>query len=124
MDRQTAKNLRKELETIFASNGINGFNVEIGNASFNDFDVTFKVVIRHADAKPQAERELERHAEWYGLDINKIGTIRGDKYTLVGYNTRARKQPWIIEKLDIGGNGGKYKIGNDTAKRLFGKDVA
>ena len=124
MDRQTAKNLRKELETIFASNGINGFNVEIGNAIYNDFDVTFKVVIRHENVKPQAERDLEKKAKFYGLDINKIGTLDGDKYTLVGYNTRARKQPWIIEKLDIGGNGGKYKIGNDTAKRLFGKDVA
>lgn len=124
MDRQTAKHLRKELETIFASHGINGFNVEIGNAIYNDFDVTFKVVIRHENVKPQAERDLEKKAKFYGLDINKIGTLGGDKYTLVGYNTRARKQPWIIEKLDIGGNGGKYKIGDDTAKRLFGKDVA
>lgn len=124
MDRQTAKHLRKELETIFASHGINGFNVEIGNASYNDFDVTFKVVIRHTDAKPKAERELEIYAKSYGLDINKIGTLNGDKYSLIGYNTRARKQPWIIEKLGIGGGNNKYKIGDDTAKRLFAKDVA
>ena len=123
MDRQLAKNLRMELEAIFYNNGINGFNVEIGNASFNDFDVTFKVVIRHADAKPKAERELERHAEWYGLDINKIATILGNKYTLVGYNTKARKQPWIVEKLNIGGDGGRYKIGDETAKRWFGKEA-
>lgn len=125
MDRQTAKNLRMELEAIFYNNGINGYDIEIGNASYNDFDVTFKVVIRHADAKPKAERDLEKEAEFYGLDVNKIGTIRGDKYTLVGFNSRARKQPWIVEKLGIGSSdNNKYKIGTDTAKRLFGRDVA
>ena len=51
------------------------------------------------------------------LDTSKIATLEGMKVSLVGYNSKARKRPWIIQDLTTAQ---KYILDDDTAKRLFG----
>ena len=116
MDRATAKLLREVLNTALENSDLKGYEFEVGNASYNDHEVTFKVVLRDADAMPKEERELVEFAKFYGLDTTKIF----GKYTLVGYKTRARKNPWIVQDLK---SGTKYVIGDDTAKQWFGKEA-
>jgi len=124
MDRTTAKILREKLNNLFAEHGIEGFEIDVGNASYDDTQITFKVQIKETGAPSKEEKDLEKYAGLYDLDTSKIATVRGDKYSLVGFNSRARKQPFIIQKLGIGGSNNKYKITEDQAKRFFGKDVA
>lgn len=121
MDRSTAKLLREKLNAVFAEHGIDGYEIEVGNASYNDVEVTFKVLLREQGSASKETRDLEKYADFYGLDPNKIVTQQGKQFTLSGYKSRARKNPWIV--LDMLSQK-QYVIGDDTAKRWFGKDAS
>jgi hypothetical protein len=121
MNRATAKMMRTKLEQIFADNGIDGYEIELGNATFNDVEVTYKLVVREQGAGSPEERDLETFANLSDIDTNKIANQQGKTFSLVGYKTRARKNPWIVQDMK---SGTKYVINDMTAKRWFGKDVA
>jgi hypothetical protein len=124
MDRTTAKVLREKLNNLFAEHGIEGFDITVGNASYDDVSVTFKVALTETGAGSAEERDLEKYAGLYDLDTSKVADLRGNKYSLVGYKRSARTKCWIMQKLGVGGSNNKYVTDTDTAKRLFGKDVA
>jgi len=119
MDRKTAKELRIRLQDILDTHGISGYEISVGNASYDSAQVTFKVEVRQEGAGSVEERDLATFAEIHDLDTNKVFNQGGTAYTLVGYKTRARKNPWIVQRLD---NSSRYVISNDTAKRWFKKD--
>lgn len=121
MDRATAKALRNKLNEVFEQHGIDGYSIHVGNASYDDAQVTFKVEVREDGASSKEERDLETFARIDGLDTSKIADQQGKSFTLVGYKTRARKNPWIVQDMKTGT---KYVISDTTAKRWFGKDVA
>ena len=62
MDRTTAKALRNKLNAIFAEHGIDGYQLELGNATYNSVEVTFKLLVREQGAKSREERDLETMA--------------------------------------------------------------
>lgn len=117
MDKTTAKILREKLKELLPMYGISEeYEITVGNASYDDTQVTFKVQIKETGAPSAEEKDLQRYANLYELDTNKIASIDGNKYSLVGFNTRARKQPFIIQKL---GTNNKYKITEQQAQRFF-----
>ena len=124
MDRTTAKVLREKLNNLFAEHGIEGFDIDVGNASYDDVSVTFKVALTESGSGSKEERDLEKYAGLYDLDTSKVADLRGNKYSLVGYKRSARTKCWIIQKLGVGESNNKYVTDTDTAKRMFGKDVA
>ena len=117
MDRTKAKALRIKLENIFAEADMAGMTVEVGNATYNHHEVTFKVMVRDEGAAAPTERDLVTFANIMDLDTNKIAE---NKYRLVGYKSRARKNPWIVKDIV---KGGEYVINDITAKRWFTRDV-
>ena len=121
MDRATAKALRNKLNEVFEQHGIDGYSIHVGNASYDDAQVTFKVEVREDGASSKEERDLETFANIIGLDTTKITNQQGKTFTLVGYKTRARKNPWIVQDMS---SGTKYVINDMTAKRWFAKDIA
>jgi len=121
MNKATAKILRNKLNAILEEHGIEGYEIHAGNASFDDSQVTFKVEVREQGAGSSEERDLETFANISDLDTNKIVNQQGKTYSLVGYKTRARKNPWIVQDMK---SGSKYVINDMTAQRWFGKDVA
>lgn len=121
MDRATAKMLRGKLNAIFEEHGIDGFDISVGNATFDDAQVTFKVEVREHGAGSKEERDLAAFANISGLDTDKIVSEHGKIFSLVGYKTRARKNPWIVQDMN---SGTKYVINDMTAKRWFGKDAS
>ena len=94
------------------------YDLSIGNASFNDTEVTFKVNLRLKGAKTQSQKDLEDYAEMYKLDLTKIAKLDGKDFSLSGYRRKARTKPFLIQDLK---NGGEYIITTDTAKKYFGK---
>jgi cobyric acid synthase len=54
MDRATAKALRNKLNEVFEQHGIDGYSIHVGNASYDDAQVTFKVEVREDGAKKNA----------------------------------------------------------------------
>ena len=123
MDRTTAKILREKLNNLFAEHGIEGFEIDVGNASYDDVSVTFKVALTESGSGSKEERDLEQYAGLYELDTTKVADLRGNKYSLVGYKRSARTKCWVMQKLGVGESNNRYVTDTDTAKRLFGKDA-
>ena len=55
-----------------------------------------------------------------GIDPTRIGDLPNGKYSLIGYNEKAKTMPYIMKKLSTGG---LYKPDQDSAKRYFGKQT-
>jgi hypothetical protein len=118
MDKATAQFIREALNQVLVNGIADGdYTVSIGNCTYNDVDCTFKVTVAPQGAASKEEREMAQYAGLYKLDINKVYTnSTGRSFTLSGYRSRARKNPWIITDL---GNGKDYTIANDTALSWF-----
>jgi len=118
MDRQEAKRLRVELNRVLELFD-SSYDVRIGNCSYNDTDATFKVTLAPEGAPSKEERDLKHFADMYKVDPNKIGEMRDGKYAMVGFNSKARKNIFIIQKLP---SGSRYVIDEYLAKKYFGID--
>jgi len=120
LNKTHVKNLRKVLENKLRGS-MDNFIVEVGGASFNDTEVTFKVNLRMKGAKSQSEKDLEDFASMDGLDLTKVATLDGKEFKLSGFRRKARTKPYLIQEQT---GGGEYIITTDTAKRYFAKEVA
>ena len=116
MDRQEAKRLRVELDKVLKLFD-SSYNVTIGNCSYNEADATFKVTLAPEGAPSKEERDLEYYADMYKVDPSKIGEMRDGRYAMVGFNAKARKNIFIIQKLP---SGSKYVIDEYLARKYFG----
>ena len=101
----------------------NGLVLDFGNATYDKDSVkftNFKVRLANADNEMmkflKQENEYRVMHEEKPFDLEKEGTMNGQQYTLVGYNRRARKMPYIVKRV-IGG--GEFKIAELTAIRMF-----
>ena len=122
LNRKIVKDLRDKLQaTLESFQDQSDFDFNVGNASFNDTEVTFKVNLRMKGAKSQSEKDLENFAEIDGLDLSKIAKLDGKDFSLSGFRRKARTKPYLIQDLKTGG---EYIITTDTAKKYFGKEVA
>ena len=122
LNRKIVKDLRDKLQaTLESFQDQSDFDANVGNASFNDTEVTFKVNLRMKGAKSQSEKDLENFAEIDGLDLSKIAKLDGKDFSLSGFRRKARTKPYLIQDLKTGG---EYIITTDTAKKYFGKEVA
>ena len=95
-----------------------GYDVTIGNGSFNDDEVTFKLNIKIKGSKTQAQKDLETYGGMDNLDLTKIAKLDGKDFSLSGFRRKARTKPYLIQDLK---NGGEYIITTEVAKKYFGK---
>ena len=116
LDRQSVKALRNKVQDILNTEQLNGFNVSVGSASFNQDEVTFKLNLRVLGAKSQSEKDLEFWAKHDDLDLEKTAKIDGKIFKLSGYRRKARTKPYLMKDI---ASGSEYIITTDTAKRYF-----
>ena len=116
-DKPTARKIRDAMQEALDKADVNGVTIEIGNCSFTDGEATYKVKVLIDGAKSRDEEALEQMATLMGLSTYKIATLQGMRVSLVSYNSRARKRPWVVQDLTTTQ---KYIIDDVTAKRLFG----
>ena len=119
LDRQIIKSLRNKIQDTLTANTIDGFETTVGNASYTDTEVTFKVNLRLLGAKSQSEKDLETFAMFDDLDIDKIANINGKTFKLSGYRRKARTKPYLMKGV---ASGNEYITTEDTAKRYFKKE--
>ena len=119
--REELRQIRAELEKAIDKHqqvkDIDKYNFTVGNCSYNDSKATFKLEVTIKGAKSEERVELERNAEYFGLDLDK----EHPEWVLLGYNRKARGYPILMEKKS---NGKTYKFDLENAKKLFGKEVA
>ena len=119
LDRQVLKRVRETLDNILRDNErLEQFDVTVGNASFSDDEVTFKINLKIKGAKSQSQKDLETFGEMDNLDLTKIAKLDGKDFSLSGFRRKARSKPYLIQDLK---NGGEYIITTEIAKKYFGK---
>ena len=101
---------RKQLDTIRKQmqNALNMFadktdiTIEVGNCSYRGGEATYKVKVLMEGAKTREQEDLEFYAELHKLDLTMIAKLMGEDMSLVGYKSRARKKPWVLQRLRDG----------------------
>ena len=96
------------------------YYIKIGNATFDDTEVTFKVNLRLKGAETREQKDLRRFAEMDKVDTSKIAEVRGEKYSLIGYRRTARTRPYIVQNLH---NDKEYIFTTALAQQYFGVEV-
>ena len=116
LTRDWVKQIRQALQDSIE---VDGFDITVGNASFDDSEVTFKLNLRVKGAETREQRDLRTFAEMDNVDISKIAEVRGEKYSLIGYRTKARSRPYIVQNLI---NNKEYIFTTDMAQKYFGME--
>ena len=117
-NRQIVKDFRAILDDILNDNeSLEQFIVKVGNASFDDTEVTFKVNLRLKGAESREQRDIRTFAEMDKVDTSKIAEVRGEKYSLIGYRRTAKTRPYIVQNLH---NDKEYIFTTAQAQQYFG----
>jgi len=114
LTKAQVRTVRKQLEAVFATHGITGFDLSLGNARFDSAQATFQLKVTKHGQATQEQSALSMHAVMDGIDINKT---KPDGEKLIEYHPRKRKYPYISQKP----NGNKYKMSTQQAKMFFGE---
>jgi len=78
----------------------------------------FKLELRVKGSLDPKQKALETYARYSNLDTERVVNIDGHEMKLWGYNTRARKTPWVVE--DQNGRG-RYKLSKQVVVKYFAK---
>lgn len=105
INKPIVQNIRGKLQNLLEENVgshmLENYNVHVGNASFTDTEVTFKLSVKVKGSKPKEERDLEVYMSMMGCNIDKdrIVKYREMDLKLVGYKRANRKYPFIIQDV-------------------------
>ena len=127
MNKQTVRELRDQLQVILDKNApmqssmLADLDIQIGNASFMDTEVTFKLSVKVKGSKPKDEKDLEEYvsmiSKWgTNLDKDRIVNYRGMDLKLVGYKRANRKYPFILQDV---ATSKRYKFPTDWVNDNF-----
>ena len=120
--RQQLNTLRKQMQnslSLFADK--TDMQIEVGNCSYRGGEATFKVKVLMEGAKTREQEDLEYYAELHKLDLTKIAKLQGEDMSLVGYKARARKKPWVLQRLR---DGAEFVCEDRLASQFFKKEEA
>ena len=134
INRDVCKQLRVDMnEAIRSKLEEYGLEGEFLNGSFDDELVTFKVDIKIAGAMDKRDKKLSDSLTWYakyiaeelGVDkddiLNKEYRMGVTRYKLIGYNSKAKTYPLIMQDIKTGK---KYKFEEIMIRRSFTERVA
>ena len=127
MNKQTVRELRDQLQVVLdkhapmQSSMLADLDIQIGNASFMDTEVTFKLSVKVKGAKPKDEKDLEEYvsmiSKWgTNLDKDRVVNYRGMDLKLVGYKRANRKYPFILQDV---ATSKRYKFPTDWVNDNF-----
>ena len=111
MNKQTVRELRDQLQVILdkhapmQSSMLADLDIQLGNASFVDTEVTFKLSVKVKGSKPKEERDLEDYLSVFGTRWDKDRIVNYSAHNnnmdlkLVGYKRANRKYPFILQDV-------------------------
>ena len=120
--RKQLDTIRKQMQnslSLFADK--TDMKIEVGNCSYRGGEATFKVKVLMEGAKTREQEDLEYYAELHKLDLTKIAKLQGEDMSLVGYKARARKKPWVLQRLR---DGAEFVCEDRLASQFFKKEGA
>ena len=122
--RQQLNELRKQLQSaldgaVDTENIAGNITIEVGNCSYSGGEATFKVKCLLKGAKTRQQQDLEYYAELHKLDLTAVEKLMGEDMQLSGYNTRARKKPWILKRLR---DGAEFVADTNLVEKFYKKE--
>ena len=118
------KNLRAEMQSILLAHPFDEAidipiaKINVGSCTYNGGEATYKVNVLLDGAETKEQKDLTQMAKLMGLDTSKIHDYQGMSFSLVGYKSKARKMPWIVQDLKTGI---EYKLTDQQAREGFMK---
>ena len=99
-----------------------GVKITFGNARYDHDTVRFpNVEVSLENAKSKEEKDLEWVLKMYDhIDSNKIAYVGNHKFSIVGYNMKAKKNNWVV--LDHVSNK-KFVMPMESVERYFRKEI-
>ena len=100
---------------------IEGITFNVDSCTYRGGEATFKVKVLLDGAETKEEKDLKKMAILSRLDTSKVHDYhdhRSVRYRmqLVGYKTKAKKMPWIVEDRL---SGKEYKLTDTQARQWF-----
>jgi hypothetical protein len=125
ISKPIVQNIRGKLQNLLEENVgshmLENYDVHVGNASFTDTEVTFKLSVKVKGSKPKDEKDLEDYlsmtSRWgTNLDKDRIVSYRDMDLKLVGYKRANRKYPFILQDV---ATSKRYKFPTDWVNDNF-----
>ena len=111
--------LRKQMQNALKMFGDKAdMTIEVGNCKYSGGEATFQVKCLLKGAKTREQIDLEYYAQMHGIDTTAIAKLQGEDMSIIGYKSRARKKPWILQRLR---DGAEFVCSDQTAKTFFKK---
>jgi len=118
--RQQLNTIRKQMQNalnVFADK--TDIEIEVGNCSYRGGEATFKVKVLMEGAKTREQQDLEFYAELHKLDLTKIAKLMGEDMSLVGYKARAKKKPYVLQRLR---DGAEFVADQNIVEKFYKKE--
>ena len=112
------KTIRAAMQSALERLDYEGMTFNVANCTYNGGEATYKVNVLLDGAETKEQKDLTQMASLFNLDTTKIHDYQGMSFSLVGYKSKARKMPWIVQDLKTGI---EYKLTNQQAREGFMK---
>ena len=100
---------------------LDDYEIHVGNASFSETEVTFKLTVKVKGSKTKEELELENYLSYNPkLDNEKVVQFKGMDLKLVGFKPINRKYPFILQDMKTSK---RYKFPTDWVYSQMSKEV-
>ena len=125
LNKDIIRNIRGKLQNPIDENTgshmLDDYEIHVGNASFSETEVTFKLTVKVQGSKPKEELELENYLSYNPkLDNEKVVQFKGMDLKLVGFKPINRKYPFILEDMKTSK---RYKFPTDWVYSQMSKEV-
>ena len=125
LNKDIVRNIRGKLQNLIDENTgshmLDDYEIHVGNASFSETEVTFKLTVKVKGSKPKEELELENYLSYNPkLDNEKVVQFKGMDLKLVGFKPINRKYPFILQDMKTSK---RYKFPTDWVYSQMSKEV-
>ena len=123
INRQSIDVIRKAIDNALQQTEKDlGVKIKFGNARYDHDRVRFpNVEVSLENAKSKEEKDLEWVLKMYDhIDSNKIADVGNHKFSIVGYNVKAKKNNWVVHDHVTNK---KYIMPMSTVEKHFRKEI-
>lgn len=107
-NKAVAEAARVMVNELLATSTSDKFDLKLGNGSFSETELTFKLTVSIKGGKSKDRETLEAYCKLFGIDpdVKLVGGAQLGNYTLHTYMPRGTKFQWVVTAED----GSKYKM--------------
>jgi hypothetical protein len=107
-NKAVAEAARVMVKDLLASATSDKFDLKLGNGTFSETELTFKLIVSIKGGKSKDRETLETYCKLFNIDpdVKLVGAKPLGNYTLHTYMPRGTKFQWVVS----GEDGNQYKM--------------